>query len=99
MKLIVVTERGRVIGASQIVDAPEYSGEGPRAHLTAGPNQKLVELEVPEKLLPSPESPPHNVAKFLQELEKRLAEHKPKRTRVTKRGQPKGGSKTARKRF
>jgi hypothetical protein len=69
MKIRIVTEGGSVVGY-QVVEAEAPAPGQFRAGLTAGPGQKLHEVEVAEDfvLVPSPE-----------EIHKKLAAHLTKR--------------------
>jgi hypothetical protein len=51
-RLVVVVQRGRIVGTQQLPDSPPGAGSPVSARLVAGPGQRLVELvvNVPDQL-------------------------------------------------
>lgn len=72
MKLLVILNaKGGVAGATTLDTAPQ-SADRPTAKPIAGPGQKLVEIEVPDSLVPRRGAEPEAVRTFLHDLTARL---------------------------
>ena len=74
-KLLVITERGRVIGTQVVIDPPAGQPAA-SAGLLAGPGQKLHELEVE---LPGKLASPREIQSFHETVARRLRSGKPGR--------------------
>ena len=71
-KLLVITERGRVVGTQVVIDPPAGQPAA-SAGLLAGPGQKLHELEVE---LPGKLASPREIQSFHETVARRLRSRK-----------------------
>jgi hypothetical protein len=73
---VIVQKGGRVAGATKAVRPVESRVGHPSAWLTAGPNQSLVEIDVPEEIVPPDQADPARIERFFAELADRVRPHK-----------------------
>jgi hypothetical protein len=79
MKLtVIVTKEGRVAGATATGPSPESRVGHPSARLVAGPGQQLIELDVPDQLVPPPEADAERLGRFFAELKTRIGTARPR---------------------
>jgi hypothetical protein len=69
---VIVTQDDRVAGATAGPALPENRIGYPSAQLVAGPGQRLVEIDVPDEVVPRPESDPAQIERFLADLATRV---------------------------
>ena len=82
MKLtVIVTREGRIAGVTATGPSPERRVGHPSAWLVAGPGQRLVELDMPDQLVPTPEADAARITRFFNELKTRIRSTRPRRSR------------------
>jgi hypothetical protein len=62
---------GRVTGATRPVHDVSRVGH-PSAWLTDGPDQRVVEVDVPDEIVPDPQAESSAISRFLEELAARV---------------------------
>ncbi|MDR7099349.1 hypothetical protein J2X04_001696 [Lysobacter niabensis] len=67
MKMAVITEGGKIIGATQILAADDLRGQM-HASLRPGPGQNFLEVEIPGEIIPGKESSEEDIARFARWL-------------------------------
>jgi hypothetical protein len=77
--LVLLGADGRVTGATQAVHDVGRVGR-PSAWLTDGPDQRVVEVDVPDEMVPDAQAEPSAVSRFLDELAARVRKASPDRS-------------------
>lgn len=67
MKIAIITEGGRIVGATEILAAYDEKGRV-HARLLAGPEQILHEVEAPDDIFPQREASQDDIARFVRWL-------------------------------
>jgi hypothetical protein len=71
--LVILGADGRVTGATR--PAQDVSRVGhPSAWLTDGPDQRLVEVDVPDEIVPDSHAESSTISRFLDELAARVTD-------------------------